>query len=72
MKTRKLTLEDKVNSIVEEALYRYGNALQDVMTFLKKKAERAEYLANTLVDEKVATLHMLLAVEIRTRIMDIA
>lgn len=70
MKKRKLTLEDKANSIVEEALCRYGNTLQDVTSFLKEKAERAEYLANTLEDENVAMLHMLLAVEIRTRIMD--
>lgn len=69
MKT--LTLETKVNRIVEEAIYRYGNALVDVMEFLKKKADRAEYLAKTIVDKKVSALHLMLANEIRSRIVNL-
>ena len=64
---KNLTVNTKVTSIVKEALIKFNNVAKDVIAYLVAKAERAE-LANKIEDKEIAGLHLMLAVELRTRI----
>ena len=65
---KNLTVNTKVTSIVKEALIKFNNVAKDVIAYLVAKAERAELLGNKIEDKEIAGLHLMLAVELRTRL----